>query len=119
MVILVLTSHISSLNVGFVTLNPLLLESSGSMCLRLLMSSPLTWLPTLGPISYFLDIEVAYFFRGYLISQKMYTSDLLVRACLIDDCTLDIPWMTLHPIDGVPLICWGIGLPTLLMLFIW
>lgn len=60
----------------------------------------------LGPLRYFLGLEIAYSSRGYLLSQQKYISDILHRAALSDTRTADTP-MELHiklrPSDGVPL----------------
>ena len=37
----------------------------------------------LGFLRYFLDIELAYSFRGYLLSQQKYIADFLERAALV------------------------------------
>ena len=60
----------------------------------------------LGPLQYFLGIKVAYLPRGYLLSQSKYIVDILKRAKLTDNKTVD----TLIKVnakysssDGVPL----------------
>ncbi|XP_022857468.1 uncharacterized protein LOC111378488 [Olea europaea var. sylvestris] len=45
----------------------------------------------LGPLSYFLGIEVASSPRGYLISQSKYTMDVIERVHLTDIKTIDTP----------------------------
>ncbi|XP_028079274.1 uncharacterized protein LOC114281036 [Camellia sinensis] len=60
----------------------------------------------LGPLRYFLAIEVATSPSGYLLSQTKYARDILSRANLIDDKIIDTPFQ-LHALffafDGVPL----------------
>ena len=43
----------------------------------------------LGPLRYFLGIEVARFPRGYFFSQSKYISNILQRAQLMDNWTID------------------------------
>ena len=61
----------------------------------------------LGYLRYFLGIEVVYSLRGYLSSQSKYAADILERARLTDNKTID----TLIEVnasysssDGLPLI---------------
>jgi hypothetical protein len=60
----------------------------------------------LGPLRYFLGIEVASSSDGYLLTQTKYATDILHRAQLTDDKVVDTP-IELHakfsPSDGVPL----------------
>ena len=49
----------------------------------------------LGPLRYFLGIEVASSPKGYLLSQTKYITDILHRANLTDDKTVDTP-LELH-----------------------
>ena len=45
----------------------------------------------LGYLQYFIGIEVAYSSRGYLLSQLKYVADILERARLTDNKTVDTP----------------------------
>jgi hypothetical protein len=60
----------------------------------------------LGPLRYFLGIEVASSPQGYLLGQSKYASDILHRAHLTDTKTVDTP-LELHAkfsaSDGIPL----------------
>ncbi|KAK1620108.1 hypothetical protein QYE76_025625 [Lolium multiflorum] len=60
----------------------------------------------LGPLCYFLGIEVSYTSDGFSISQEKYIQDLLARAALGDERTVDTPMelnVKLRPTDGDPL----------------
>ena len=61
----------------------------------------------LGYLRYFLDIEVAYSPRGYLLSQSKYVADILERARQTDNKTIDTPIQVnarYSSSDGLPLI---------------
>ena len=45
----------------------------------------------LGSLGYFLGIKVAYSHKGYLLSQSKYVVDILERAGLTDNKTVDTP----------------------------
>ncbi|XP_057471979.1 uncharacterized mitochondrial protein AtMg00810-like [Actinidia eriantha] len=60
----------------------------------------------LGNLSYFLGIEVSSTSDGYYLSQTKYASDLLSRAGLTDNKTVDTPLennVRFHTTDGEPL----------------
>ena len=60
----------------------------------------------LGPLCYFLGLEVSSMPEGIFLSQEKYTQDLLARACLSDQRTVDTPMelvVHLRPTDGEPL----------------
>jgi hypothetical protein len=61
----------------------------------------------LGYLRYFLGIEVAYSPRGCLLSQSKYVADILERARLTDNKTIDTPIEVnarYSSSDGLPLI---------------
>mgnify|MGYP005979871687 CR=1 FL=1 len=60
----------------------------------------------LGPLRYFLGIEVSSTSDGFYISQEKYIQDLLARAALGDERTVETPMelnVKLQPTDGDPL----------------
>uniref|UniRef100_A0ACD5Z149 Uncharacterized protein n=1 Tax=Avena sativa TaxID=4498 RepID=A0ACD5Z149_AVESA len=60
----------------------------------------------LGPLRYFLGIEVSSTSNGFYISQEKYIRDLLARAALGDERTVETPMelnVKLQPTDGDPL----------------
>src|SRR3954468_9821969 len=60
----------------------------------------------LGPLRYFLEIEVSSTSDGFYISQEKYIQDLLARAALGDERTVETPMelnVKLQPTDGDPL----------------
>ncbi|GMP85483.1 hypothetical protein CsSME_00038617 [Camellia sinensis var. sinensis] len=60
----------------------------------------------LGPLRYFLGIEVAFSPRGYFLSQAKYANEVIHRAGLIDTKVSDTPLelnVKLNSTDGVPL----------------
>ena len=59
----------------------------------------------LGPLQYFLSIEVAYLLRGYLLSQSKNVVDILERARITDNETVDtliVVNAKYSSFDGVP-----------------
>ena len=61
----------------------------------------------LGYLRYFMGIEVTYSPRGYLLSQSKYVADILERARLTDNKTVDTPIEVntrYSSSDGLPLI---------------
>jgi hypothetical protein len=60
----------------------------------------------LGPLSYFLGIEVKQCANGYYISQTKYIQDLIARSGITDNRTTATPMdlhLQLRPTDGIPL----------------
>ena len=60
----------------------------------------------LGPLSYFLGIEVKQCANGYYISQTKYIQDLIARSGITDNRTTATPMdlhLQLHPTNGTPL----------------
>jgi hypothetical protein len=60
----------------------------------------------LGPLRYFLGIEISFTHEGFFLSQKKYIHDLLNRASLTDHRTVETPMelnVHLTPTDGEPL----------------
>jgi hypothetical protein len=60
----------------------------------------------LGPLWYFLEIEISSTSEGFFLSQEMYIRDLLDRASLTDHCTAETPMeLNVHLVatDGEPL----------------
>jgi hypothetical protein len=60
----------------------------------------------LGPLSYFLGIEVLHSTKGYYLSQAKYIQDLIARSGITDTKTAATPMEThlqLRPTDGTPL----------------
>jgi hypothetical protein len=61
----------------------------------------------LGPLSYFLSLEVSSSFDGYYLTQAKYTSDLISRAGITDSNVVDTPIEynnRLNTHDGEPLL---------------
>jgi hypothetical protein len=64
-------------------------------------------MPDLGPLSYFLGIEVKLTSDGYYLSQHKYLQDLITRSGLTDTRTTATPMelhLQLRPNDGTPLV---------------
>ena len=66
----------------------------------------------LGPLRYFLGIEVSSTSDGFFISQEKYIQDLLARAALTDERIVETPMelnVHLRATDGDPLLepRWG------------
>ena len=60
----------------------------------------------LGPLSYFLGIEVKQSTKGYHLSQSKYIQDLIARSGITDNQTAATPMdlhLQLRLTDGVPL----------------
>jgi hypothetical protein len=60
----------------------------------------------LGPLRYFLEIEISSIPEGFFLSQEKYIQDVQDRASLIDDWTAETPMelnVHLTPTDGEPL----------------
>ena len=60
----------------------------------------------LGPLSYFLGIEVSHSANGYYLSQSKYIQDLIVRSGITNNCTAATPMdmhLQLRATDGTPL----------------
>ena len=60
----------------------------------------------LGPLNYFLGLEVSSSTYGYYLTQAKYTSDLVSRACITDSKIVDTPIeynCRLNSHDGKPL----------------
>jgi hypothetical protein len=60
----------------------------------------------LGPLSYFLGIEVLHSSKGYYLSQSKYIRDLIARSGITDNRTTATPMdlhLQLRPTDGIPL----------------
>ena len=67
----------------------------------------------LGPLSYFLGIEVLHSPKGYYLYQSKYIHDLLARSGITDSRTAATPMdlhLQLRPTDGAPLIPLSIGI---------
>lgn len=50
----------------------------------------------LGVLLYFLGIEVAYFSRGYLLSQQKYIANIFQHATLYDSYIFEFPSVSTH-----------------------
>ena len=60
----------------------------------------------LGPLSFFLGIEVLRSAKGYYLSQSKYIQDLIARSGITDNRTAATPMdlhLQLRPNDGTPL----------------
>ena len=60
----------------------------------------------LGPLRYFLGLEITSTSDGIFLSQEKYTQDLISRSGLTDHRTIDTPMelsVHLRPTDGAPL----------------
>ena len=60
----------------------------------------------LGPLSYFLGIEVLHSSKGYYLSQSKYIRDLIARSGITDSRTAATPMdlhLQLRPTEGAPL----------------
>ena len=60
----------------------------------------------LGPLSYFLGIEVLHSAKGFYLSQSKYIQDLVTRSGITDNRTAATPMdlhLQLRPNDGTPL----------------
>jgi hypothetical protein len=63
-------------------------------------------MPDLGPLRYFVGIEISFMPEGFFLSQEKYIQDLLDRASLTDHWTAETPIelnVHLTPTDGEPL----------------
>jgi hypothetical protein len=61
----------------------------------------------LGPLSYFLGLEISSSSDGYYLTQAMYTSDIISRAIITDSKIVDTPIEynnSLNTHDGKPLL---------------
>jgi hypothetical protein len=61
----------------------------------------------LGPLSFFLGIEVTSTPDGYYLCQRKYIQDILDRASLTDHCSVDTlmdPHLRLRATNGVPVV---------------
>ena len=77
----------------------------GNSVLKVELTKPFE-MKDLGPLRYFLGIEVAYSPRGYLLSQSKYVANILKQARLTDNKTVDTPIEVnakYYSSNGVPL----------------